>query len=251
MSQSQLVLPLPIDDEYLTRLPEAPGSQPDGTPSLTECYINTVQLQDILGEVLTTLYYPDLNPGPGASVNGGAKNTDFHRLFAVDSLLTTWHGRLPPHLQASRYKNSGAPPTFDLSERDVVFRRQATVLEVRYVSIGLYRRQQRKEILTSAKRYLHVRLMMLRPVLSGLCDPAFQSNELSTDSGFSHSNMQEEMMLKAANLCISEAHELLQLIEDNMYFKTDVLCPPWYTVFCKSVLTLRGNMVLMLFRRYT
>ncbi|KAM0260132.1 hypothetical protein ACHAQJ_002896 [Trichoderma viride] len=204
ISQSQLVLPLAVDDEYLTRLPEAPGSQPDGTPSLTECYIQTVQLQDILGSVLTTLYYPDPNPSPGPSTSSGAKNIDFHKLFAIDSLLTAWNRRLPPHLQASRYKNSGEPPALNLSEREVVFRRQATVLEV---------------------RYLHVRLMMLRPVLSGLCDPAFQSSELGTDS------MQDGMMLKAANLCVSGAQELLQLIEENMYFKTDLLPSPWYTVF--------------------
>lgn len=135
MTQSQLVLPLAIDDEYLTRLPEAPGSQPDGKPSLTECYVQTVQLQDILGEVLTTLYYPDPSPSPGPSTNSGAKNIDFHKLFAVDNLLTAWHRRLPPHLQASRYKNSGEPPALKLSEREVVYRRQATVLEVRYVSL--------------------------------------------------------------------------------------------------------------------
>jgi hypothetical protein len=137
MSQSQLVLPLAVDDEYLTQLPKAPGSQPDGTPSLTECYVQTVQLQDILGEVLTTLYYPDPNPIPGPSTSSGTKNIDFHKLFAVDSLLTAWHRRLPPHLQASRYKNSGEPPALNLSEREVVFRRQATVLEVRYVNLPL------------------------------------------------------------------------------------------------------------------
>ncbi|KAH6605522.1 c6 transcription factor [Trichoderma cornu-damae] len=205
ITQSQLVLPLAVDDEYLTRLPDAPGAQPDGMPSLTECYIHTVQLQDILGEVLTALYYPDPAPGPAALINGGTKGTDFHRLFAVDSLLTAWHSRLPPHLQASRYKNRGVPPALDLSHRDVVFRRQATVLEV---------------------RYLHVRMMMLRPVLSSLCDPAFRSSEPGADS-----NMQDGMMLKAANLCVSGAQELLQVIEENMYFKTDLLSPHWYTVF--------------------
>ncbi|KAM6477517.1 aldehyde dehydrogenase family-domain-containing protein [Trichoderma sp. SZMC 28011] len=204
MSQSHLVLPVAVDDEYLTRLPDAPGSQPDETPSLTECYVQTVQLQDILGEILTTLYHSDPNPSPGSSLSTGAKSVDFHKLFAVDSLLTAWHKRLPPHLQASQYKNSGEPPTLNLSDRKVVYRRQAIVLEV---------------------RYLHVRLMMLRPVLSGLCDPASQSSELGTGS------MQDEMVLKAANLCVSGARELLQLIEDNIYFKTDVLSPPWYTVF--------------------
>lgn len=70
--------------------------------------------------------------------------------------------------------------------------------------------------------------MMLRPVLSGLCDPAFHSIELVTDS------MQDETMLRAANRCVSGAQELLQFIEENMGFKPDLLAPPWYTVFCKS-----------------
>lgn len=204
MSKSQLVLPLAVDDEYLTHFPEAPASQPDGKPSLTECFCETVQLQDILGEVLTTMYYPGPDPSLSPLTNNGAKNIDFRKLFAVDSLLKAWHRNLPPHLQVSRYKNSGEPPALSLSENEVVFRRQATVLEV---------------------RYLHVRLMMLRPVLSGLCDPAFQSTEMVTDS------IQDETMLKAANLCVAGAQELLRFIEENMYFKTDLLAPPWYTVF--------------------
>jgi hypothetical protein len=134
MSRSQLVLPLAVDDEYLTQLPEAPGAQPDGTPSLTECYCETVQLQDILGEVLATMYYSDPNPNPSSSTSSGVKNIDFHKLFAIDSLLKAWHRSLPPHLQASRYKNSGELPALSPSENKMVFRRQATVLEVRYVN---------------------------------------------------------------------------------------------------------------------
>lgn len=64
--------------------------------------------------------------------------------------------------------------------------------------------------------------------------------------------MQDEMVLKAANLCVSGARELLQLIEDNIYFKTDVLSPPWYTVFCKSLLALCGSKTLLMsLHRYT
>lgn len=106
-------------------------------PSLTECYHETVQLQDILGEVLTTMYYQDPNPSPNPSTSNGANGIDFHKLFAVDSLLKAWHKSLPPHLQASRYKNSGEPWALSLSENEMVFRRQATVLEVRYVNLSL------------------------------------------------------------------------------------------------------------------
>jgi hypothetical protein len=95
-------------------------------------------------------------------------------------------------------------------------------------------------------------MMMLRPVLSGLCDSAFQSSEAGADSELARSDMQDGMMLKAANLCVSGAQELLQVIEENMYFKTDLLSPPWYTVFCKSSITLWGDsIVLILLFRYT
>lgn len=95
-------------------------------------------------------------------------------------------------------------------------------------------------------------MMMLRPVLSGLCDPAFQSSEPGTDSDLARSDMQDGMMLKAANLCVSGAQDLLQVIEENMYFKTDLLSPPWYTVFCKYPITLQaGSMALIRLCRYT
>lgn len=87
---------------------------------------------------------------------------------------------------------------------------------------------------------------MLRPVLSGLCDPEFQSTKMVTDP------IQDETMLKAANLCVSGAQELLQLIEENMHFKTDLLAPPWYTVFCKSPLALcEATIVLIWLYRYS
>jgi hypothetical protein len=87
---------------------------------------------------------------------------------------------------------------------------------------------------------------MLRPVLSGLCDPACQSTEMVTDS------IQDETMLKAANLCVAGAQELLQFIEENMHFKTDLLAPPWYTVFCKSPLAFcDATMVLIWCYRYS
>lgn len=103
-----------------------------------------------------------------------------------------------------------------------------------------------KSVLTNVKRYLHVRLMMLRPVLSCICDPAFQSTEMVTDS------IQDETLLKAANLCVAGAQELLQFIEENMNFKTDLLAPPWYTVFCKSPLRLcEATIMLKCLYRYS
>lgn len=144
-TQKQLFLPSAIDDQYLTCLLDAPGSQPDGVPSLMECYVQAIKLQDILGQVLAAFYYaaPDhriedtsvfdfgLNYMTSSVVGEGIRNSDFQMLLDVDGLLTTWHDSLVPHLKVQAYQNSSVPTgTVDLV-RAAMFHRQAVVLEVR------------------------------------------------------------------------------------------------------------------------
>jgi hypothetical protein len=146
MAQSQLVLPSSIDDQYLTQLPEPPGLQPDGLPSFTECYIQTVQLQGILGRVLTSLYYE--GPGSGQDdlrpINLGVdhiansnprshsiNNGGLQRILAVDSELLDWRNKLPLHLKSATYQDPATALPFKDSGRVEIFRRQANALELR------------------------------------------------------------------------------------------------------------------------
>ncbi|KAF2788531.1 hypothetical protein K505DRAFT_255310 [Melanomma pulvis-pyrius CBS 109.77] len=221
-TQKQLFLPSAIDDQYLTCLLDAPGSQPDGVPSLMECYVQAIKLQDILGQVLAAFYYaaPDhriedtsvfdfgLNYMTSSVVGDGIRNSDFQMLLDVDSLLTTWHDSLVPHLKVQAYQNGGVPIGTGDSVRASMFHRQAVVLEV---------------------RYLHTRLTMLRPMLSVLCDLTRRSDATSTDEDSLESNMRHGMLLKAAKLCLSVAQDLVDLITSKAPLG---LCPaPWYNVF--------------------
>ncbi|KAK5682727.1 hypothetical protein LTS10_005857 [Elasticomyces elasticus] len=216
--QSRLVLPESVDDQYLTQYPEFPGSQPEALPSLVECYIQAIKLQDILGQVLASLYdgsvgenepcdgveYPTALP----SASDRTKHPDWQVLLQTDSALERWHKELPPHLKMQTYNdlNLHAGP-YDL-ERTLLYRRQATVLEA---------------------RYLHVRLTALRPALSVVCDLARLPPVSNAD--WLSSSMRHDTMIKAANLCVSVAREQIQLVIGKIELQQDDLPAPWYNVF--------------------
>lgn len=143
LNRKHFVLPAPIDDEYLSWSPNAPGKQPRGKISMAECYVQTVQLQDILGQVLAAFYNRGQDdqeaepraPGDHAS-NLAGKNkisdADLQMLLNVDGLLSEWHRKLPMHLKVQVYRN-GDPSTFSSDpELTRLFGRQARVLETRY-----------------------------------------------------------------------------------------------------------------------
>ncbi|GAD91859.1 hypothetical protein NECHADRAFT_77081 [Paecilomyces variotii No. 5] len=205
--QSQLMLPSPIDDQYLTLSPQSAGSQPNDVPSLVHCYIRAVQLQEILGHILTLFYY-----GNPYVKNSSVGTTDLQRILNVDKELVSWHNKLPEHLRidtCSNYTDSGPIS----AEKQAIFRRQSTVLEV---------------------RFLHVRLMMLRPVLSIISDTDNQNQSATSflDEALStSSNIENDMLLKARAMCVNIAHELLRTIESSMRVTESLLPPSWYTVF--------------------
>ncbi|KAL1851241.1 hypothetical protein Plec18170_006566 [Paecilomyces lecythidis] len=144
-SQNQLTLPSPIDDQYLTQSPDAAVSQPDGAPSLVDCYIQAVQLQEILGHILTLFYYGNphgkseqsisnlgLSPARESIKNHSVGTMDLQRILNVDKMLVSWHNRLPEHLKIDTYKNYTDSGSIGV-QKQAIFRRQSTVLEVRYV----------------------------------------------------------------------------------------------------------------------
>ena len=51
-----LILPEAIDDEILTSYPDPPAKQPEDKPSHMAFFVHTLQLYEIMGDILTTLY---------------------------------------------------------------------------------------------------------------------------------------------------------------------------------------------------
>lgn len=144
MSQGHLILPSDIDDAYLTRQPDSPGSQPDGVPSLVHCFTQAVQLQEILGHVLTSFYYgtapakrsnQNLPEGFSGNAKGSSKvgaigNSDLQRILNVDADLFSWHQKVPSHLKIETYNNSIQQSNISPA-REALYKRQAMVLECR------------------------------------------------------------------------------------------------------------------------
>jgi hypothetical protein len=143
MSQDR-ILPSAIDDEYLSDDPIAPPAiQPPDSPSLTECYIQAIKLQDILGDVLHTL-----NCGTGDKDSGGdvtfnfmtastandkLRRRELQVLLNIDSSLSTWERNLPDYLKARSYNFMGFGANNVFGPRTQAFNRQAIILHARSV----------------------------------------------------------------------------------------------------------------------
>ncbi|KAJ5097484.1 hypothetical protein N7456_008205 [Penicillium angulare] len=144
-SQSQLMLPSPIDDQYLVQSTTNIGSQPEETPSLVDCYIQAVKLQEILGHILTLFYYgnPPCNQEQNLSeilFNSSKEptntprvgTTDIQKILKVDKVLIEWHNKLPAHLKVESYEDGADIGQVEAHNR-AIFHRQATILEMRQV----------------------------------------------------------------------------------------------------------------------
>lgn len=134
LNQSRVILPLAIDDEHLSSSPGVPGCQPATSLSLTECYVQAVKLQDILGRVLATFYNRDIDNPEAVTRPMGTdriRDSDLQMLLNVDASLSEWHKTLPSYLKVQSYRDGDASSFSADPERVALFKRQATVLEAR------------------------------------------------------------------------------------------------------------------------
>lgn len=81
-------------------------------------------------------------------------------------------------------------------------------------------------------RFLHARLTLLRPALATLCKAPPEAEERVAYEYFNLRSVNQEMIIKAANQCLSTTEALVQFMTvENP--QTDLLPAPWYNVFCK------------------
>ncbi|VUC22993.1 unnamed protein product [Clonostachys rosea] len=233
-SHGGLSLPSAIDDELLSHYPDAPGCQPSGTPSLVDCYVHALKLQDILGQVLTSFYYQgsgnETASAPGLdqkvetdqhiSRRSWISNAGLQKLLEVDRQLDTWNKDLPAYLQVCNYSEENLLLGNTLPKKSTIFCRQATVLKA---------------------RSLYVRMSLLRPALSELCN--FKSNDgpATSQPDSLNASVREIMLVKSGNLCVSVAQELVSLITENPHSRAHFLPPPWY-----NVLYIHGSALVLL-----
>ncbi|KAF3398019.1 hypothetical protein F1880_006501 [Penicillium rolfsii] len=100
-SSGAVPLPVTVDDEFISTASPAEPSQPAGRPSMMAFYAKTLELYEIMNEVLLSLYKPapeesgeDIHDFYFNSSAGEGERT----IFELDRSLTRWTRSLPPHL---------------------------------------------------------------------------------------------------------------------------------------------------------
>ncbi|KAJ5818968.1 hypothetical protein N7474_004559 [Penicillium riverlandense] len=185
-SSEAVPLPAAVDEEYILASDDAESAQPADRPSMMAFYAKSLELYEIMNDVLLSLYKP--SPDEGAEgIHDFFFNHATHEgertIFDLDRSLTRWTLSLPPHL-----KGASA-----LVTRNPIFCRQSIVLRA---------------------RFLHVRMLLFRPTLSKYCavrdnattDPLISVNDL----------LPQRVALQCSIICVKVAQESIELIYSNV-----------------------------------
>lgn len=125
-SSGAVPLPLTIDDELITTEPSQEPAQLARDPCMMTFYAKTLELYEIMNDVLLSLYNPvpeDSPTGAHGFLFSGTSEGE-RTIFDLDRSLTRWNHDLPPHL----HRNP------EIESENHVFYRQGIVLRARYAT---------------------------------------------------------------------------------------------------------------------
>jgi len=118
------IVPLPaiIDDEFLSDEPGVYRSQPNASPSILGFFIKSLQLYDIVNDILLLLYFGEDNDAqkdPAILLSNQSINVA--TVMQLDRDLMKWGRSLPPYLRISSLD----------SFSNTIFLRQAIIGRIR------------------------------------------------------------------------------------------------------------------------
>lgn len=129
-SYGSVPLPATVDEEYISATSNAEVAQPANRPSMMAFYSKSLELYEIMNDVLLSLY----KPVPEDSLEdihdfyfNKETNEGERTIFELDRALTRWARSLPPHL------SKASPP----ASQNPIFHRQSIVLRARYVPLWI------------------------------------------------------------------------------------------------------------------
>lgn len=125
VSSGAVPLPITVDDEFISTAGLAETTQPAERPSMMVFYAKTLELYEIMNDVLLSLYKPVPDDSPddihdfyfNNSVGEGERT-----IFELDRSLTRWSTSLPAHLRGDSSVSS---------QKNPIFFRQGIVLHAR------------------------------------------------------------------------------------------------------------------------
>ena len=114
-SSGAVPLPISVDDEFISAASLAEPSQPAERPSMMVFYAKTLELYEIMNDVLLSLYKPvpdesadDIHDFYFNNTAGEGERT----IFELDRSLTRWTRSLPVHLRGDSSINAQDNPIF-------------------------------------------------------------------------------------------------------------------------------------------
>ncbi|KAL4898080.1 C6 transcription factor [Aspergillus ambiguus] len=180
-------LPATVDEEYIPAASGVEATQPADRPSVMAFYAKSLELYEILNDILLSLYKPVPEESPEDIYDfyfNKETSEGEHTIFQLDRALTKWTKSLPPHLRGSSYAGGSG---------DVVFYHQSVVLRA---------------------RFLHVRMLLFRPILSKYCTARDMGD---TDPLISiHDSFPQRVALQCSIICVKVAQEVVELIYTNI-----------------------------------
>ena len=123
-SSEAVPLPAAVDEEYILATDDAESAQPADRPSMMAFYAKSLELYEIMNDVLLSLYKPLPDEGADGIHDFFFNHANYEgerTIFDLDRSLTRWTLSLPLHLR-------GASP---LVTRNPIFCRQSIVLRAR------------------------------------------------------------------------------------------------------------------------
>lgn len=115
-------LPAMIDDDYLPSDSSSPSVQPDNTPSAMAFFVKSLNIYDIVNDILAALYEDESQKDQFGLFSFAAESSNIDMVFRLDRALMNWGRTLPPHLRISSYESFANP----------LFKRQAIICRSRY-----------------------------------------------------------------------------------------------------------------------
>ncbi|CAI7638909.1 unnamed protein product [Penicillium manginii] len=205
ISSGAVPLPVLVDDEFIPVDATVDPTQPTQKLSMMAFYAKTLELYEIMNEVLLSLHKPVSDDGPEETHQFSFTNTNTdgeHTIFELDHSLTRWAQGLPAHLRTGSTEGAHNP----------VFFRQGIVLNA---------------------RFLHIRILLFRPILSKYC--TMRDNSTSNSMIAISNSLPRRVALQCSIICVRVAQESIEMIYQNV--PADGTGGPlpawWYNILCE------------------
>lgn len=178
------------------------NAKPNDYGRLTEgsFFVKSIELYEITHRVLLDLYS---EPGsrPRSTIHDDRKDEDLAAVMQLDSAMMKWEESLPKFLVLS---------DADVASNDVSHR-QAVILHIRYICTrnSCLEYPQHLNQLTNCDRFLHARMLLLRPVVARVCLPP---PGFGVAAARPPDSLQSRVMQQCTIYCVEIARSIISLL---------------------------------------